>query len=67
MANNLLSYLASAASIRAGELESLNSLPVVSLEEIEPDVGEDKYLNMVLNNAEAFFRATSFTPVVRII
>ena len=67
MSHNLLSYLASAATIRTNELDVLNSLTAVSLEEVESDVVEDRYLNMVLADTDAFIRATSFTPVVSLL
>ena len=65
MPNNLLDYLANAASARAEELEALASLPAVPLEEVEQDVSRDKYLSMMLVDADGFANATSFTPTVR--
>jgi hypothetical protein len=64
MLHNLLSYLISSATIRANELDALNSLPAISLEEVETDVSEDRYLNMVLADMDALISITPFTPVV---
>jgi hypothetical protein len=61
----MLSYLLSAATVRANEREALSLLPAVAVEEAAADISEDTYLNSVLIDPDAFIRATALTPVVR--
>ena len=58
MAHNLLNYLASAATIRAGELVALRSLPATPLDDNPSDNSEDHILNSAISDAEEFLRAT---------